>query len=110
MDTILSDTWTLNIASDFDLSNPTWTNKSWKNFPSTSRAFGTMNSLPDSSSFLLNGGLTSPAGTAEANQTIVLNTVTNEWKAINSSLVAQTLYHQGVIDANGKIWYFGGVR
>ncbi|KAI9289226.1 hypothetical protein BC943DRAFT_316244 [Umbelopsis sp. AD052] len=109
VDTILSDTWALSIASDFDLSNATWTNKLWNNFPSTPRAFGTIHSLLDGSSFLLNGGLTSPVGTAEANQTIVLNTITNEWKAINSSLIAQTLNHQGVIDANGKIWYFGGV-
>ncbi|KAI8582029.1 hypothetical protein K450DRAFT_228718 [Umbelopsis ramanniana AG] len=109
VDAILSDTWALSIANDFDLSNPTWTNKPWNNFPSTPRAFGTIHSLLDGSSFLLNGGLTSPVGSAETNQTIVHNTITNEWKAINSSLIAQTLNHQGVIDANGKIWYFGGV-
>jgi hypothetical protein len=110
VDAILSDTLELSVASDFAVSNPTWNNITWTNLPQTPIAFGTMNSLTDGISIAINGGLTAPAGVAESNQTIVFNTVSKDWKAINSSLIAQTRDHQSVIDANGKIWYFGGLR
>lgn len=109
-DTTLSDTWALDVSSTFAVSHPTWTNITWSNLPKAPRAFGTMNALTDGISLVINGGLTAPAGIAENNQTIALNTITKDWKAINSSLIAQTRDHQSVIDANGKIWYFGGLR
>ncbi|KAG2182567.1 hypothetical protein INT43_007498 [Umbelopsis isabellina] len=109
VDTTLSDTWALDVGSTFAVSHPSWTNISWSNLPNTPRALGTMNALTDGISLVINGGVTAPAGLAEINQTIAFNTVTKDWKAINSSLIAQTRDHQSVIDANDKIWYFGGL-
>lgn len=90
-------------------------------FQPTPTAFGVMAPLTDGMSLLVNGGVTSFLNASEANQTqtnvyvevnqtTVYNTVTREWTSINSSVIAQTRKHQAVIDANGKVWCFGGLR
>jgi hypothetical protein len=108
---ILSDTWSLGLANNFDLTNPPWSNVSYNgDFRPTPAAFNVMVSLPDSVSFLINGGLSTPLNKFEVNQTTVFNTFTHQWTTINSSTLTQTRQHSAAIDANGRVWYWGGFR
>ncbi|KAI8576783.1 hypothetical protein K450DRAFT_283121 [Umbelopsis ramanniana AG] len=106
---ITSDTWSIDASTDFALSGPSWTNITDNNFVTTATGYGVGVALNDGVSFLVNGGLSNPTNTTETNQTTVLNTATNTWTAINSSLITQTRQHTAVVDANGKVWLWGGV-
>ncbi|KAI9277320.1 hypothetical protein BC943DRAFT_340945 [Umbelopsis sp. AD052] len=107
---ITSDAWSFDASSNFALSQPIWTNVADNNnFVPTATGYGVGVALNDGVSFLINGGLSVPVNTTETNQTTVLNTATNTWSAINSSLITQTRQHTAAVDANGKIWLWGGV-
>ncbi|KAG2171886.1 hypothetical protein INT44_006115 [Umbelopsis vinacea] len=107
---ITSDTWSIDASNNFALSQPTWTNVADNNnFVTTATGYGIGVALNDGVSFLINGGLSYPANTTETNQTTILNTATNTWSTINSSLITQTRQHTAVVDANGKIWLWGGL-
>lgn len=98
---ILSDTWSLDVVNNFDLSNPNWKNVSYsEGFKPTPTAFNAMIPLLDGVSFLIHGGLTMP----EVNQTTIFNTVTKQWASISSTAVTQIGQYQAVIDASGRIW------
>jgi N-acetylneuraminic acid mutarotase len=107
----MSDTWSLDTSNNFTLSTPTWTNVTqYNNFVTTPTAFGIAVALSDVVSFLINGGVSTPANTSETNQTTVFNTATNTWTAINSTITYQTRQHAAIVDSAGKIWLWGGVR
>ena len=106
-----SDTWSIDVSKDFSLTTPSWTNVSHNNaFVTTPSGFGNMVPLADGVSFLVNGGLSVPLNQSEVNQTTVFNTATNTWTSINSTGITQARQHQAVIDGNGRIWFWGGVR
>jgi N-acetylneuraminic acid mutarotase len=108
---IVSDTWSLDTSNNFALSTPTWTNVTHKNnFVTTPTALGIAVALNDGVSFLINGGLSTPANISETNQTTVFNTATNTWTAINSTASTQTYEHAAIVDSTGKIWLWGGTR
>jgi hypothetical protein len=108
---ILSDTWSLDASNNFTLATPNWNNiMPSNNFVTTPAGYAVSVALNDGVSFLVNGGMSTPRNVSETNQTIILNTATNAWTAINSTQNVQTRQHQAVVDSTGKIWLWGGVR
>ncbi|KAI9287969.1 hypothetical protein BC943DRAFT_350148 [Umbelopsis sp. AD052] len=105
-----SDTWSIDVSTDFALNSASWTNVTHNgDFATTPCGFEAMVPLKDGVSFLVNGGMSIPFNQSEVNQTTIFNTVTKTWTAVNSSGIVQARQHTASIDASGRVWLWGGL-